>query len=223
MRIALLAAVIGVTAPVAAPKDEVRFEDRFERDLADGWKVTGLKKEDYRVRGGGLEMRVQTGPLTKDTPRIQVILPFTANDTVVASVKVTLLNEFTRESEFAGVYLLDETGLEFGARKERYGRKLVYSPGKYEFVGQPGEEGDPDKYAVRYTPAAPEAGPLRIVVDRGNAFFQVGPNADDQYLNFFHSAIRPKTSGRGFCLIAAGAPEGADHWVRFEDFRVGRR
>jgi hypothetical protein len=121
------------------------------------------------------------------------------------------------------VYLLDETGLEFGAKKERVGGKLVFAPGEYRFNGQPGEEGDPTKYAILYAPEAKEAGPLRVLVDRGNAFFQVGPSANDKYLNFFHSALRKEAKERGFCLTAAGAPDGAAHWVRFEDFRVFRR
>jgi hypothetical protein len=71
--------------------------------------------------------------------------------------------------------------------------------------------------------ASADAGPLRIVVDRGHAFFQVGPSAEGKYLNFFHSAIKRETNQRGFALTAAGAPPGSSHWVRFEDFRVFRR
>ena len=153
---------------------------------------------------------------------LKVLLPFTSQGTVVVSVKVTILDEFTQDGEFAGVFLIDERGWEFGAKKERVKGKLVFSPGNYRFDGKPGEEGDPGKHHVTYTAATKEAGPLRIIVDRGTAFFQVGPSADGKYLNFFDSAIRD-TKQRGFCLTAAGAPDGASHWVRFEDFRVGTR
>ncbi len=216
-------ALLALLAAAGTRADEVLFEDRFERGLSDKWKAVGLKEDDYRVRDGGLEMRVAAGKLTRETPRLQVTLPFTADDTVDVSVRVSPIDEFTREDEFAGVYLFDETGLEFGAKKLRYGGKLVFSPGTYEFIGKMGEEGDPDKYAVRYAPAAKEAGPLRIVVDRGHAFFQVGPSSGGQYLNFFHSAIRKKTRVRGFALVAAGAPDKSEHWVRFENFRVVKR
>lgn len=202
--------------------DKVLFKDSFKDGLSPQWQVVGLKKADYRVRNGGLEMRVQPGKLTADAPMFKVILPFTSADNVVASVKVTLLDDFTREGEFAGVYLLDDTGMEFGAKKERVGKQLVFSPGKYRFVGKPGEKGDPAKYEVLYTAAEKDVRPLRVLVDRGWAYFQVGPSADDQFQSFFHSAIRKDAKTRGFCLTAAGAPDGANHWVRFEDFRALR-
>jgi hypothetical protein len=43
-----------------------------------------------------------------------------------------------------------------------------------------------------------------------------------KFLNFFHSAVNPKPKRRGFCLVAAGAAKDANHWVRFDDFRVVR-
>ena len=51
----------------------------------------------------------------------------------------------------------------------------------------------------------------------------IGPDANDDYATYFHSAIRKNEKERGFCLAAAGAPDGAAHWVRFEDFRAFRR
>jgi hypothetical protein len=201
---------------------EVLFQDDFKRGLSEKWQVVGLKKSDYRVRDGGLEMRVQSGDLTDATPMLKVMVPITSRGIAVASVKVTVLDAFTQDSEFAGLYLLDETGPEFGAKKERVLGELVFSPGRYEFRGKPGDEGDPAKYEVIYTNESKEAGPLRIIVNRGYAYFQVGPDAGGKYLNFFHSAIRKEKKERGFCLVAAGAPKGKSHWVRFEDFRVER-
>ncbi len=214
--------VLLLVAPIGRGED-VLFEDDFKHGLAAKWQPVGLKKSDYRVVDGCLEMRVQPGKLTRDTPMLKVTLPFASTDTVIVSVKVTPVDDFTENGEFAGVYLLDETGREFAAKKQIVDDKLVLAPGNYEFKGKPGEEGDPGKYEVKYTAATKEAGPLRIVVDRGYAHFQVGPNADGKYLNFFHSAIRKEKRERGFGLTAAGAPGEKEHWVRFEEFRVFRR
>jgi hypothetical protein len=76
---------------------------------------------------------------------------------------------------------------------------------------------------VRYTEATTDAGPMRIIVDRGNGFFQVGPSAKGDYQNFFRSALRKEAKERGFCLTAAGAPEKVVHWVRFTDIRVVKK
>lgn len=210
--------VLGMASPTFA--EDVLFADYFRNGLSEKWEVVGLDKKDYRVRDGGLEMRVQPGKLTDQGPMIKVVLPFTAADTVIVSVRVTLLNPFTVENEFVGVHLLTDGSREFAAKKERIDGKTVFAPGKYQFIGKPGERGDPEKYTITYANESDLAGPLRIIVDRGNAFFQVGPSLDDKYQTFFHSAIGQKATSRGFCLTAAGAPDKAEHWVRFTEFRV---
>ena len=200
--------------------EDVLFEDTFKDGLSKKWEAVGLDKKDYRVKDGGLEMRVQNGELKKGAPLLKVILPFTTADTVTVSVNVTLLDEFTADKEFAGVELFTDGSPEFAAKKERVNGKLVFAPGKYTFRGKKGEEGDVEKYAVTYTEATKDAGPLRIVADRGIGFFMVGPSAKGEYKTFFHSAFQKDVKERGFCLMAAAAPDKAVHWVRFTDFKV---
>lgn len=172
--------------------EEILFEDNFAKGLSSKWEVVGLTAADYRIREGGLELRVQPGKPNGKTPMLKVMLPFTTADSVVVSVKVTVLNDFTDDKEHAGVVLLDENGVEFQGKKERVNGKLVFSPGHYRFKGQPGDEGDPKHYDVEYTAATKEAGALRIISDRGIAYFQVGPSPKDEYVTFFHSAINKK-------------------------------
>lgn len=202
---------------------EVVFEDDFDDGLSSYWQVSGLADEDYRLRDGGLELRVQTQDLADGCPMIRLDLPLTAGEDFVASVEVALLDDFTRSGELAGLYLLTDGSLEFGAKKTALEGFLVYSPGNVDFIGRDGEEGDPQKYTLRYTPVNDGQGPLRILVSSGYAYFQVGPSASGEFLNFFHSAIADGTDEqRGLCLVAAGAPADKEHWVRFDNFRVER-
>jgi len=137
-RARLLVTLLAFVLPSSAlAADSVLFEDNFDDGLSDRWQLIGLSKEDYRIKDGGLELRVQRG-----------------------------------------------------------------------------------KYTYTYRPATDKAGPLRIIVNQDYAHFQVGPSVDGEYLNFFFSAIRQNSKERGFCLAAAGAPSDAEHWVRFDDFRV---
>ena len=200
--------------------EDVLFEDSFKDGLSKKWEVVGLDRKEYRVKDGGLEMRVHKGALNRDTPMLKVVLPFDVSETVTVSVKVTPLDEFTAENELAGVFLLTDGSPEFAAKKQRVGDKLVFAPGNYIFKGKPGEEGDVARYEVKYTEATTDAGPLRIVVRGSYGHFQVGPSAKGEYKTFFHSALQKKAQERGFCLTATGAPEKANHWVRFTDFRV---
>jgi hypothetical protein len=216
-----LASVSFVLLAVSASAERVLFEDSFEKGLSPKWRAAGLAKSDYRFRGKGLEMRVQPGKFTKDTPMLKLNYPFKVTGTTVVSVKVSLLNEFSADHEFAGVFLLTKNGPDFRGTKEQIEGKLVFAPGTYRFIGKPGEEDNPKKQRVEYSPATQKHGPLRITVDRGDAFFQVGPSADKQkMLGFFNSEIDSGADWRGYCLAAAGAPKNSSHWVRFEEFRV---
>ncbi len=208
--------------PSAAKTEELLFDDDFSDGLASEWELIGLDAADYRIRDGGLELRVQPGKYDRDTPMIRILLPFTAADRVRASVELRLLDEFTEPDEMAGLFLVDETSREFRATKKWIDGQLFFAPPRAEFVGESGREDDLSQYSYTYRPASPQAGPLRIVVDRGYAFFQVGPSSGGDYLNFFHSAIRRNSSARGFCLSAAGGPQDQEHWVRFDNFRVVR-
>jgi hypothetical protein len=220
-RLVLFAGILlGLLAAGSANGADALFEDNFDKGMSEKWQIVGLEKQDYRFRDGGLEMRVQPRLEQGKMPMIKVTLPFTTDETVIASVKVTILDKFSEEGEFAGMYLTDEGGAEFAAKKQWVNRQLMFAPGRYTFAGKEGEEGNPDKYDVTYSVAAPEAGPLRIIVRGKYGFFQAGPDADGKYLNFFHSALREKTKERGFCLTAIGAPKDKEHWVRFDDFRV---
>jgi len=208
----------------SARADDVLFEDTFKDGLSPKWQVVGLDKTDYRVKDGGFEMRVRNGVAKKEPPMLKVVLPFKVGDTVTASVRVKLLDGFTADGERAGLYLTADGSRDFSAEKKRVNGRLVFSPGKQTFKGKKGEEGDRSKYDVAYTDAADEAGPLRIIVEQGrHGYFQVGPSAKKEYQTFFYSAVDDEAKERGFGLTAMGAPDKADHWVRFTDFKVTKR
>ena len=215
-------AVVWLGAVPPGLGEEVLFEDDFDSTLSPKWQVVGLKEDDYRIRDGGLEMRVQPGRRTRDTPMLMVLLPFTTSEMVIASVEVTLLDRFTEPAESAGLFLTDADSREFGGEKRNLDGHLVFSPGNVEFIGVRGEEGDPQQFALKFWPANEEYGPLRIIVRGHYGHFQVGPSKKGEYLNFFHSALRKNEPKRGFCLSASGGPLHQDHWVRFDNFRVTR-
>jgi hypothetical protein len=168
-------------------------------------------------------LRVQPGKRTRDTPMLMVLLPFSTSESVTASVELTLIDEFTEPDESAGLFLTDADSREFGAEKRNLDGQLVFSPANVEFIGDKGEEDDPQKYALKFWPVNEDDGPLRIIVRGHYGHFQVGPSQSGKYLNFFHSALRENEPKRGFCLSASGGPSDRDHWVRFDNFRVIRQ
>jgi hypothetical protein len=202
--------------------DKTIFEDNFDDGLSEKWEVIGLSEDDYRIRDGALELRVQSGGQRGSSRMIRVLTPIHSDDTVIATVRISPLQPFTEPEESASLSLLAADGPEFTVAKKYVDRKLVYTPGQYQFIGRDGEEGDSTRYTVTYTQAADHEVPVRIIADRGTAFHQVGPFPDQtvKYKTFFMSAIQDSSSGRGFCLMAEKGPEDTTHWVRFDDFRV---
>lgn len=222
-RFLLTASIVAcLLVPAQCVGDDTIFEDNFDNGLSEQWRVVGLRKEDYRIRDGGLEMRVQPGKLTNDTPMVKVILPIGTSSTAIGSVNVTPLDAFTENGEFAGLCLIADDTVEFTVKKVSLEGSLVLAPGRHEFIGEPGDEGDPRNYTVKHWPALDESGPLRIIVRGKYAHFQVGPSSRNEFLNLFHSAIVDTDNTCGFSLVAAGAPQDAVHWVRFDNFRVTR-
>ena len=218
-------AVAGVGAIAEDPKakskaESHKLEEKFDEMGEPKWQAVGLPESDYRLREGALEVRVLAGVDHDDPPRIEFPYSFHTEQTLIAEVRVTLLQPFAAEGEFVGLAALDGKNPEFVGKKEWKEDKLVFSPGYYEFIGKSEEEeGDPTKYREKSYPAEDGAGKLRIIVRQGYAHFQVGPNAEGKYLNLFESRI---VDGKlsGFCLYAQGAPKDAEHWVRFDDFRI---
>ncbi len=201
----------------------VLFEDKFEGPLSDKWQITGLDSADYRVRAGGLEVRVQPTPRKEPQPLLKVSLPLTTDDTLEASVEVTVIGSPLERGDLAGLCLLEHNQPLFTVRKTNIDGFFVFAPGEVDFIGAAGEEGDPGKYTVKYWPADKSAGPLRILTQGRSAHFQVGPSADDRYQTFFQTAIRKVDQGLGVGLTVTGGDSDSERWVRFDNFRVSKR
>lgn len=201
---------------------EPLFEDPFDRELSPRWEVVGLTKDDYRLRDGALELRVQPIQRGQPAPMLKVNLPFTTADTVVASAEVSVIGEPLQRGEMAGLCLTDTNGPVFTVRKTNIDGFSVFAPGEVDFIGKPGEEGDPSHYTVKYWPADKAAGPLRITIRGHYAHFQTGPSTEGKFRTYFHSAIQEAHDGLGFGLIATGRTDDSVRWVRFDNFRVDK-
>lgn len=221
MKTLLSLIVFSCTLPLSAcHAADVLFEDTFDGKLSDKWEVVGLENEDYRVRNGALEIRLK--PETREKrPMLKVALPFTTEGPVIASVEVSVVDEPLGRGEMAGLRLLDAEGPSFTVRKTNIDGYFVLAPGEPEFIGQPGDEGDPSNFTVKYWPAVDKVGPLRIIVRGHYAYFQTGPTAAGKYQTYFHSAIREHQDGLAFALFAVGDnKDDQERWVRFDNFKV---
>ncbi len=227
MRVKILRAPVAICLLFCLPAipeslgDEVLFEESFDHGLSAKWQVIGLGQKDYRVHDGALEMRLTPWKAEGPRPMLKVNLPFGTADSVVASVEIGVERDTLRRGELAGLSLTDREGSVFTVRVTNIDGYTVFAPGQAEYIGDPGQEGDPfGNYTVKYWPARKDFGPLRILVRSDYADFQVGPSEDGKFRTFFHSALRQSKEGLGFGLFATGGSEHENRWVRFDNFRV---
>ena len=127
-RIACISLAIVVCWTPPCRSDEVIFSDDFEHGLSSLWSVSELDKNDYRIRDGGLDIRVQRGKLADHIPMMKVTLPVQSTDVLIASVDVTILDRFTEPCEFAGLFLTADGKVEFGGRKQYVDGHMLFSP-----------------------------------------------------------------------------------------------
>ena len=63
--------VLCISVALVAPcrGEEVLFEDNFDDGLSEHWKPVGIAEGDFRIRDGGLELRVAPGKVSGQSPR----------------------------------------------------------------------------------------------------------------------------------------------------------
>lgn len=208
-----------VIAVGRAGADEPLLVETFGEGWESRWSLSGLAPEDYRVREGGIEVRVVPTERDELGGLLKIDLKRSTSETLIGSVRVTVIEGELPRGAAAGLAAMDGDEPVFSVWKTNQDGYLLFSPGLPEFVGKEGDEEDPSGYAVKYWPANEQAGPLRVIVRDDYAHFQVGPSDDERYLNLFHSAILPSRGDIGFALrVRDGDPE-HPCWVRFEEVR----
>jgi hypothetical protein len=205
-------------AAAAAPGSKeahVLFEDAFDKDaLKDGWRWHRENPETWRLRDGGLEIRVEPGR----GETVKNVLWRDASDlgkgAYAFEVTVTNHTAPTTQWEQAGLILYRA-----GVPVAKVGKELV--DGKLCII--PGEV-PMDAATVR----------LRLVVKRDDYVAQYQPDARGEFKTAAAGRIvggrnipaagklptAAANSGDQVSLQCFEGPPDAEHWIRFDDFRV---
>ena len=129
LRCTLLATIAFAALGTArhATGEDVLFEDNFDRRLdrpsgrPSGWRKTTTESAtaDWRF-----VFSLEDVPVTRRC--VLVLLPFKTSESVIASVEVTPLDQFTSPDESAGLFLTDADSREFGAEKRNLDGELAH-------------------------------------------------------------------------------------------------
>jgi hypothetical protein len=176
--------------------DEVVFEDRFEQTLAEGWNWIKETKDAWRLDDGGIEFRVRgkDNVLARELPNV-------SDGPFAVEVTVTSVPQPTKQYEQGGFAWFHDGKQRFKYVKERIDGKVYVFPGKKEM------------------PAVTVQ--LRIEV-RGEKFAaSFRPNAKGEYIEAFSGSLPNKGEGKHqIALMCYNGPADAEHWMRFDDFRI---
>jgi len=205
MRSILVIAVILAAAysPTFVADPQVIFEDRFEAKLAEGWTWLREDKPAWRIREGGLEIRVQPGKAGTAKNALVRDVPERVKGKWMFEVSVSNLAEPIQQYEQAGMTWYRDGKPVFKLVKERVDGKTVIVPGKI--------------------PIAEKTVRLRLTVQGDGYVAEFQPEGQEQWRQAATGTLPAAGKGKDqISLQCYDGPPKAEHWMRFSDFRILR-
>ncbi|HOB99658.1 MAG TPA: hypothetical protein PKM43_13065 [Verrucomicrobiota bacterium] len=189
---ALLSAFAGETAV---------FEDRFEARLAEGWRWLREDASDWRIREGALDVHVRPGDAQTVRNALVRPAPDRRQGRYAFEVTVTNLKPPRQQFEQAGITWYTDGKPVFKLVKELVDGQLMIIPGR--------------------KPMTNDTVQLRLLVS-GNAWTaQFRPDSKGDYQTAATGEL-PAPMTDEVSLQCYHGPADAEHWIRFDDFRVLR-
>jgi len=182
-----------------ASQQTVIFEDRFENKPAASWRWLRENPQTWRTRRGALEIRVEPGVARTVKNALLRQAPDRSRGKFAIDVTVTNTTKPTRQYEQAGITWYNNGKPVFKLVKELVDGQLMIIPGR--------------------KPMASETVQLRLIVTAGNFIAQFRPGATGE----FQTAATGKLPAPGNDQVSIqcyNGPANADHWIRFDDFRI---
>lgn len=196
----LLAACL-LTTCLAAAAEQVLFEDRFETRPDAGWRWLREDAHDWCVREGGLEIRLRPGDAHSVRNALVRPAPDRRQGPVAIEVTVTSHRVPTQQFEQAGITWYNDGQPVFKLVKELVDGQRMIIPGRASMMNA----------SVQ----------LRVVVtDRAWAAYY-RPGSEGPFLPAGSGELPPAAQEEVSIQGYHGPPD-AEHWVRFDDFRVLR-
>ena len=178
------------------------FEDDFDGKLDSGWTWLRENRTHWRFAdGGGLEIRVEPG--VADTVKNALLRPAPNRNEGTYAVEVTVMNHTLpiQQYEQAGITWYNAGKPVFKEVKELIDGDLWIIPGRVSMRTQ----------SVR----------LRLIAgaDSWEATFR--PEGETEFQTAAQGALPPHDNDQVSIQCYNGPPD-AEHWIRFENFRISQ-
>jgi hypothetical protein len=201
LTLVLVFAVFGQEASAEENPPNVLFEERFEGKIDESWTWLREDSDAWRIRDGALEIRAQPGDastvknaLVREAPRRR------KGHSYAIEVTVTNLAPPTEQYEQLGITWYHDGKPALKYVKERIDGALYVHPDK--------------------APLKENTVHLRLVVAGNKVVGQFHTDAKENFQTTFAAELPPPGEKDEISLQTYHGPADAEHWMRFDDFRV---
>ena len=200
-RLWMLAALLLPPVSLLAAEPRVLFEDRFDGKLADGWTWLRENPKAWRFREGALEIRVEPGAAD------------TVKNALVRKAPDRSKGKFAFEVTVTGLSPADPAVRAGGADPVHDGKPSSSSSRSWSTASC---GSSPPRTRSPWTPKTVQ---LRLIVTADSFEAQFRPDAKGEFKTATKGPLPPPGKDEISIQCYNGPPE-AEHWFRFDDFRI---
>jgi len=180
-------------------RQSVIFEEQFQGALAGGWKWLRENPQAWRMRQGALEICVEPGLAHNVKNALVRQAPDRSRGKYAIDVTVTNTTEPTQQYEQAGITWYNNGKPVFKLVKELVDGQLMIIPGR--------------------KPVSSKTVQLRLIVTERNFIAQFRPDAGGEFQTAAAGTL-PAPGDDQVSIQCYNGPANAEHWIRFDDFRI---
>lgn len=190
---------LGMLGFAALDGETVVFEERFDAAPAAPWRWLRAEATDWRMQEGAIEIRLRPGDANTVRNALVRPVPETLRGEAVFEVTIRNLRVPTQQYEQAGLTWYNDGKPVFKLVKERVDGQLMIIPGR--------------------KPMTNETVQLRLVVSGRHWTAQFRPDARGEFQTAAAGELPPPAKDE-ISLQGYHGPADAEHWIRFDDFRI---
>jgi len=195
----LIAALFVFHPSLFAAEPEVVFEDRFDGKLAKGWTWLRENPDAWRIKEKALEIHVQPGVAHNVKNALVRKAPDRTQGKFAIELTVSNHTRPTRQYEQAGITWYRDGKPVFKLVKELIDGDLYIIPGK--------------------KPMAAKKVQLRLIVTAEGLTALYRPDGKGEFKLAAKKPL-PKPANDQVSIQCYNGPPDAEHWIRFDDFRI---
>ena len=192
-------AVVMLPAVLAGCEPRVAFQDSFKGKPGEGWTWLRENPKAWRIANDALEIRVEPGVAGNVKNALLRPAPDRSKGKFAVEVTVTFTAPPTRQYEQAGITWYQKGRPIFKLVHERIDGKLYIIPGK--------------------VPAPSRTVQLRLIVTADRYTAQFREDVKGEFRTAASGGLRAGADEQVSIQCYNGPPD-AEHWMRFDDFRI---